>query len=605
MNLLHRPPPGPPPPRRWAARGVTAAAVLTALGLTPAASAAVTGRPATISQPTPPVRAASFPVEPAGQAPADGDGRIPNPQTPDGSPVGPPAQGSCAVTFTAPASGTTSAAVNAWIAAHQDAITAPTVVCLAGTFSTPLHIWSKTSTALLEIAPEPGSGGATIAPGQVAAGSVNPNQYWTDSGAVSIVDSRGAEIYGLTVRGYHWDGTAHSPAGIYVTARSDVANTRLTSYPHRSACFLNGGACSDIYIIGNTVQNIANTADEDHTDQAVCDNANVDAYGIAAIAAGTASSPRLQHLVIEDNTVTGTDTGQSETVTINGAITDFLAAGNTIHDADNIGLDTIGWETGGAQASHGLVTGNTVYNIDTWKNAAYGSWANGRCGPKPENAAGIYDDGAAWIWIDGNTVRNADQGINLDVETKDKTTSHLLVSGNTVTDDPGTSASDPSDGANPPGTTGTSTVAGHDPYALYIDAFGANASIADVYVHDNTFQNQSQYFLKPGWGMPSADLGGRWSNVQIWHNTIAGMGASDRYNPLFEVDQQPSGGTNTVNCNDYADLSTASSTVDGNFALPGNDWLTLAQWQAHNGHGWDADSAVGGFSANCPAQSIR
>jgi hypothetical protein len=40
------------------------------------------------------------------------------------------------------------------------------------------------------------------------------------------------------------------------------------------------------------------------------------------------------------------------------------------------------------------------------------------------------------------------------------------------------------------------------------------------------------------------------------------------------------------------------------FALPSNDWLTLADWQAHNGHGWDADSAVGGFSANCPSGSI-
>lgn len=610
MNLLRRPAASPPLARRLVtrsavARSVVATVALAAFGLAPAASAAIRPHPATatITQPTPPVRAASFPVEPAGQAPADGDGLIPNPQTPAGSPVGPPAQGSCAVTFTAASGGSTSAAVNAWIAAHQDTITATTVLCLAGMFTTPVHVWSKTSTALLEIAPEPGAT-ATLALGQVAAGSVNQNQYWSDSGGVSIVDSRSVEIYGLTVEGYHWDGTAHSPAGIYVTARSDVTNTKQTSYPHRSACFLNGGACSDIYIIGNTVEDIANTADEDHTDKSVCNNVNVDAYGIAAIAAGTATSPKLQHLVIEDNTVASTDTGQSETVTINGAITDFLAAGNVIHDADNIGLDTIGWETGGAQASHGLVTGNTVYNIDTWKNAAYGTWASGRCEPKPENAAGIYDDGAAWIWIDGNTVRNTDQGINLDVETKDKTTSHLLVSGNTVTDDPGTSAADPSDGANPPGTSGTSTVAGHDPYALYIDAFGAGASIADVYVHDNTFQNQSQYFLKPGWGMPSADLGGQWSSVQIWHNTIAGKGGSDRYNPLFEVDNQPSGGTNTVNCNDYTDLSTASNTVNGNFALPDNDWLTLAQWQAHNGHGWDADSATGGFSVSCPAQSL-
>jgi hypothetical protein len=92
--------------------------------------------------------------------------------------------------------------------------------------------------------------------------------------------------------------------------------------------------------------------------------------------------------------------------------------------------------------------------------------------------------------------------------------------------------------------------------------------------------------------------------LQIWHNTITGMGSGDRYNPLFEVDKQPNGGTNVVDCNDYGNLSTAGNTVNGNFALPSNDWLTLADWQAHNGHGWDADSAVGGFSPDCPSESI-
>jgi hypothetical protein len=375
--------------------------------------------------------------------------------------------------------------------------------------------------------------------------------------------------------------------------------------PHRSACYLNGNFCSDIYLIGNTVRDITNTADQTSNVKSLCGNGNVNGYGIAVIGAGSATSPALQHVVIEGNTVTGTRTGQSETVTINGAVTGFLAADNSIHDTDNIGLDTIGWETGTAQASHGYVAGNTVYNVDTWSNEAYGKWSNGTCVARPENAAGLYDDGASYIWIDSNVVWNTDQGINLDVETAGKETDHLLVSGNTVQDDPGTSASDPSTGTNPPGTGGTSTVAGHDPFALYIDAFGSNAKIMDVYVHDNTVQNQSQFFLTPNAGMPVVDLGGIWSNVQIWHNTISGGGPTDRYNPLFEVDKQPTGGTNTVDCNNYGNLSTAGNTVNGNFALPSNDWLTLPEWQAHNGHGWDADSAVGGFSAACPSQSIR
>jgi len=574
--------------------------VLAASSATPLAAA--TARPGQVTQPSPPVTASAFPIEPEGTAPADGDGLIPNPQSPSGVPVGAP--GSCTKTFSS-ASGSTSADVNSWIASNENSITATTVVCLSGTFGDPIHVWSKSSAALLEIAPEPGSA-ATLDLGEVRPADTNPNQFWSDSGGISIVDSRSVEIYGLTVENYTWDGTAHSPAGIYVTVRSDTANTNQDTYPHRSACFLDGGACSDIYILDNTVRDITNTADEDHASKSVCGNGSVDAYGIAAIAAGSSTSPALQHLVIEGNTVTGTRTGQSETVTINGDITDFLVAGNTIYHTDNIGLDTIGWETGTAQARHGLVQGNKVYSVDTYSNAAYGKWdsATGTCGPLPENAAGLYDDGASYVWINDNVVWNTDQGINLDVETANKETDHLLVSGNTVHNDPGTSASDPSDGTNPPGTSGTSTVAGHDPYAMYIDAFGSKASIIDVYVHNNTFQNESQYFLTPGDGMPVVDLGGIWSNVQIWHNTIAGEGPADRYNPLLEVDNQPSGGTSTVNCNDYENLSTAADTVNGNFALPDNDWLTLAQWQARNGHGWDADSEVSGFSASCPAKSI-
>lgn len=554
-----------------------------------------------VKQPRPPVTSIDFPLEPQGQVPRDGDELIPNPSTPTGSTAAPPSF--CDETFSSD-EGATSARVNAWITSNENVIRSTTVICLSGTFDSPIHIWSKTSVPLLEIAPTPGSS-ATLDLGTVRASDTDPNQYWSDTGGVSIVDSRSVEIYGLTVENYTFDGPAHDPAGIYVTTRSDTGNSDQSVVPHRSACFLHGGSCSDIYILDNTVRDITNSADSSRDSKSDCGNPRIAAYGIAVIAAGSSSSPALQHVVVEGNTVSGTRTGQSETVTFNGDVTDFLAAGNTIDDADNIGLDTIGWETGSSQANHGLVEGNTVYSVDTWSNDAYGRWTGTTCAPRPENAAGLYDDGASYIWFESNTLWNTDQGINLDVETANKETDHLLVSGNVVHDDPGTSASDPSYGKNPPGFQGTSLVAGHDPYALYIDAFGNDARIRDVYVHDNTFQNESQHFLEPSSGMPVVDLGGRWSNVQIWHNTIEGMGASDRYNPLFEVDSQPSGGTNTVNCNEYEDLSSASDTVNGNFALPDKSWLSLQAWQDGNRHGWDADSSTGSFSDSCPANSIN
>jgi hypothetical protein len=561
--------------------------------------------PHVITQPTPPVSAGDFAIEPQGRAPVDGDGFIPNPVTPAGSPIGPPT--SCTHSF-ASASGATSATVNAWIAANENTITAPTVLCLAGTFDNPLQIWSKTTTALLEVAPTPGQT-ATFDLATVQAADTNPNQYWSDSGGISIVDSRSVEIYGLTVENYTFDGPGHVPAGIYVTTRSDTKNTKQSKFPHLSACFLSGGSCSDIYIIDNTVTDITNTADENYTTKSFCNNGNVAAYGVAVIAGGSATSQQLQHVVVEDNTVTGTRTGESETMTFNGALRDFLVAGNTVDDVDNIGIDTIGWETGGAQANHGYIDDNTVYNVDTLSNSSYGKWdaTTHTCKPLPENAAGLYDDGGSYIWFGSNTVWNTDQGINLDVETAHKETDHLLVSDNAVHDDPGTSASDPSSGTNPPGTSGSSTVAGHDTYAMYIDAFGAGATISDVYVHDNVFQNESQYYLNPKDGMPAVDLGGIWSDVEIWHNTIEGMGPTDRYNPLFEVDKgAKTGSTDPIDCNDYEDLSTATNTVNGNFALPSRDFRTLSAWQTANEKtGWDADSEVGTFSSSCPTQSIQ
>ncbi len=562
---------------------------------------------AAVVQPSPSVTASAFPTEPAGTAPADNDGLIPNPATPTGSPVQPPT--SCSVTFTSSDS-VTSATVNAWIASNENSITSPTIVCLSGTFSQPLHVWSKSSTALLELAPAPGQN-ATLILQRVQPADTDPNQFRSDAGGVSIVDSRSVEVYGLRIENYDFDGTARVPAGIYVTARSDTSNTNQSVVPHLSACYLDGGSCSDIYILDNIVENVINTADESRHFMNLCGNPHVDAYGIAVMAAGSSSTDALQHVVVEDNKVFDTRTGQSETVTLNGDLEDFLAAGNVIGPADNVGIDTVGWDTGQSQARHGLLEGNTVYDVDTYDNNAYGRWkantvgqAKFKCFPAHEVAAGISDDGASYIWIDDNDVWNTNRGIDLDVETASGSTDHVLVSGNTVQDDPGTSSGEPSVGTEPPGVSGVSTVAGHDFAGLTIHAFGRKASIADVYVHDNTIENQSQFYLHPASGMPVVDLGGDWANVQLWHNTVEGLGPSDLYNTLFEVDQPPSAGGDVVDCNDYGNLSTSPSTVDGNFALGSKDWLSLEKWQQHNGYGWDADSAVGGFDTACPTTSI-
>src|SRR5579859_579991 len=75
---------------------VTVTACLALVLASAAVSAGASAR-RTITQPAPPVTASAFPLEPAGTPPADGDGLIPNPATPTGSPIAPPA--SCTVTF--------------------------------------------------------------------------------------------------------------------------------------------------------------------------------------------------------------------------------------------------------------------------------------------------------------------------------------------------------------------------------------------------------------------------------------------------------------------------------------------------------------------------
>ncbi len=530
----------------------------------------------------PPVTASEFPTEPHGAVPADGDGLIPDAATPDGSPV--TARPRCSRIFDS-AAGATATTLNAVIARVENRLRAPMALCLAGTFRRPIRVWGKYSTALLTIAAAPGRT-ARLRLGAVRPEDVSRFDHTrSDAGAVSITGSRDVAVEGLTISGYHTTGPTFTPAGILVEVRHDAG--------HTSACFRHGDhVCSGIYLLDDTVRDIVNSADTMDRSKAYCDDPQVGAYGIAILSYGIGATGALQHVVVEGDTVEHTRTGQSETVTVSGDVTDFLVSANRVYDTDNIGIDTIGWETGTDQARHGIVSDNVVANVDTWSNRAYGRWNGSACTALAENAGGIYDDGGAYIWIDHNTVWNTDQGISLDVETPRRTTNHLLVTANTVLDDPGTSMGDPSSGANPPGIPGSSSVAGHAFDALYVDAFGASSTIADVYATGNVLTNESQFFgARSPQTAPVVDLGGRWRTVVLWGNTIRGLGTSDRLNPLVEVDHQPlPGSVAVVDCNEYEGMA---ASPNANFVLPdGTGFVSLSAWQRGNGHGWDAHSRV-------------
>jgi hypothetical protein len=530
----------------------------------------------------PPVTASDFPIEPQGAAPADNDGLVPNAATPDGRALG--VLPRCSRTFDA-AAGASSTTVNAVIAHVENRMRAPMVLCLAGTFRKPIRVWGKYSTELLTIAAAPGRA-ARLRLGAVRSSDVSRFDHTgSDAGAVSITGSRDVAVEGLTISGYHATGPTFTPAGILVEVRHDAG--------HTSACFLHGDhACSGIYLLDDAVRGIVNRADTMDRSKRYCGDPQVGAYGIAVLSYGDGAKGALQHVVIEGDTVAHTRTGQSETVTVDGDVTDFLVSANRVFDADNIGIDTIGWETGADQARHGIVSDNVVANVDTWSNHAYGRWNGSVCTALAENAGGIYDDGAAYIWIDHNTVWNTDQGISLDVETPGRTTNHLLVTANAVLDEPGTSLGDPSVGTNPPGVPGRSSVAGHAFDAFYVDAFGAASTIADVYATHNVFENESQYYgARSPQTAPVIDLGGRWRTVVVVGNTILGLGTGDRRNPLVEIDRRPlAGSVAVIDCNEYERMA-ASPTP--NFVLPdGTGFVSLAAWRHGNGHGWDGHSRV-------------
>jgi hypothetical protein len=522
-------------------------------------------------------------LEPVGTVPRQGDRRIPNPVTPDGVPVG--SYPRCTVVFhPGPAGSATT--VNRFLARIENRLHRPEVVCLTGLFRQPIQIWGKFDPTLITVeASSPGA--AVIAPGPVRPSAVNPHEYDGVAGAVSLVDSTGVMVRGLVVTGYDAQGPQATPAGIYV----EVVGPGFRHHP--SACFTRAShACGNIFLIGNTITAIANTADEDPSVRRWCDNPNVDAFGILVEAYGRGGSGMLQHVVIAHNTVENTRTGQSETVAVNGDVQDFLVSDNTIANTDNIGLDVEGWYAGTSPARYGLILDNLVANVDTWSNTAYGRWSRRqrRCLPLEPNAAGIYDDGAEYLWIQGNTVANTNQGIDVDVENADRFTADIVVRHNVVWDSAGTRLGDPSWGPNPPGLPGRSAVAGHAYDAFYVDAYGLHSDVYDVYAYDNRFQNASRFFGgRRIHHNVVVGVGGHWRSIVLWDNLVIGGGPTDPWTSLLGIDAPPLTPRGTwIDCTEYR----APTRLQANFFLGPHAFGTLAAWQRGNRYDWDRRSAM-------------
>jgi hypothetical protein len=201
-------------------------------------------------------------------------------------------------------------------------------------------------------------------------------------------------IQGFEIRNYKSSVKSHSPIGIFVTGYDD-----------------------HIQLLNNVVHNI-------ETNYKKADGG--DAHGIAIY--GTAAPDSISDVVIDGNQLYNLKLGSSESLVVNGNVDGFTITNNNVHDNNNIGIDVIGFEGKSPdpaydQARNGTIRGNTVYNINSYGNPAYGD---------ERSADGIYVDGGRDTLIEQNIVHHANLGIELASEHAGHATSNITVRNNFV-----------------------------------------------------------------------------------------------------------------------------------------------------------------------------
>lgn len=149
-------------------------------------------------------------------------------------------------------------------------------------------------------------------------------------------------------------------------------------------------------------------------------------FGIAVY--GTDAASPITDLVIDGNKVHDLQTGSSESLVLNGNVTEFRISHNEVYENNNIGIDVIGFERTASdpavdRARNGVVEDNLVYDISSRENPAYGDEAS---------SDGIYVDGGAHVIIQNNIVRNTDFGIEMASEHFGRDTSYVLARNNLI-----------------------------------------------------------------------------------------------------------------------------------------------------------------------------
>ena len=217
-------------------------------------------------------------------------------------------------------------------------------------------------------------------------------------GVLTIQDQSYVRIEGLEIRNFRTAEHRLAPLGINVM-----------------------GSGSHIELLNNNVHDIQQTFPGRDKP-----GSGGNGFGIAVY--GTNAKAPITDLVIDGNEVHHLKTGSSESLVVNGNVTNFRITHNTVHDNNNIGIDVIGFERTASdpavdQARDGVVSHNLVYNITSRGNPAYGN---------DQSSDGIYVDGGTRILIEQNTIHDVDFGIELASEHKDRATSYITARNNLI-----------------------------------------------------------------------------------------------------------------------------------------------------------------------------
>ena len=244
--------------------------------------------------------------------------------------------------------------------------------------------------------------------GSTGAGSVTFQSY---PGETAIVDGTG-----LTPSTSDTQGLFNIASQSYVTIQSfEIRNYSTSNANAIPAGISVSGSGSNIQILNNLVHNITTTSEK-----------NGNAFGIVVY--GTEAPASLDSITISGNQVYNLKTGNSESVTVNGNVTNFAITNNIIHDNDNIGIDAIGFEGVSSSptydfARNGVISGNTVYNITAINNPGEGN---------QYDADGIYVDGGSQIIVERNLLHDNDLNIEAASEHSGRVASFITIRNNVV-----------------------------------------------------------------------------------------------------------------------------------------------------------------------------